>query len=421
MEIPDYVRNNYGIDLTGDDVRVLRDKLCRLDNPACDLQGTREALRTFGPMAVSVCDDGSLNAIINRNEQLEARYRRLVSVPLVRGRPGGATLPSHLQCLGWLTPYAQERVCRNYNKGGELAHSTYSYLIFRDGNKLPFGQPMKCPCSLLLPCRHMAFAAEYHGQPPLPLVESGRRLLPLNGVQPSASGAINRVSVQAAPKGKSSKLSVARKISSDICEAIVRLGSSDFGACCLSLRTFADQVCAGHVPSCVLSTEGVTRVFRAEMRNAASTSLAPSGDGISSLAVEAPVRCDGQPSTSNTIICRRAQKSLLPFYEDKMAGLDESFDLQDDNYYLQCIKLRDHKVRTAEKYGTVAPHHKEPMVSHIDADVCNLFDGACEGSKIDLVQCDHCHVWPHCRRIGSLLDRPTFFCPMCARHNRILE
>ncbi|GAA54869.1 hypothetical protein CLF_105896 [Clonorchis sinensis] len=61
MEIRDYVRKNHGIELTGDDVRVLRDKLPRLDGPVCDLLGIRAALRTFGPMAVSVCDDRSLN------------------------------------------------------------------------------------------------------------------------------------------------------------------------------------------------------------------------------------------------------------------------------------------------------------------------------------------------------------------------
>ncbi|GAA48905.1 hypothetical protein CLF_102195, partial [Clonorchis sinensis] len=63
MEICDYVRKNYGIELTGDDVRILRDKLRPLDHPVCDLQGIRDALHPLGPMAVSVCDYGSLKVL----------------------------------------------------------------------------------------------------------------------------------------------------------------------------------------------------------------------------------------------------------------------------------------------------------------------------------------------------------------------
>ncbi|KER19004.1 LOW QUALITY PROTEIN: hypothetical protein T265_15705 [Opisthorchis viverrini] len=88
-----------------------------------------------------------VQAIINRNEQIEAKYRRLVSIPLVRGQPEGATVPSHLECLDRLTPYAQNRVRRNHSKTVELAESTPSYLLFRDGNNLHLGEPMKCSCS----------------------------------------------------------------------------------------------------------------------------------------------------------------------------------------------------------------------------------------------------------------------------------
>ncbi|GAA47491.1 hypothetical protein CLF_100428 [Clonorchis sinensis] len=42
------------------------------------------------------------------------------------------------ECLGRLTPYAQERVSRNHKKSVELAHSTHSYLVFRDGNQGKF-------------------------------------------------------------------------------------------------------------------------------------------------------------------------------------------------------------------------------------------------------------------------------------------
>ncbi|GAA57738.1 hypothetical protein CLF_113140 [Clonorchis sinensis] len=312
-----------------------------------------------------------VQAIINRNQPLEAKCRRLVSFPLMRGQPEGATVTSHLGCLGRLTPCARERVSRNHKKSVELVHNTQSYLVFRDSNQVQLGEPMKCSCSFtsswLLSCRHMACAAEYHGQSLISLVESCKWFLPLNDIQPSATVAENSVSVPAAPKGKSSKVSVARNISSDICEAMV-LGSSDFDAFCRFLRTFADWVCAGHVPICV--SEGVTGTSRVELLKVASKRLAASGEGVPLLALKAPVMCNDQPSTSNASTHRRARKSPLPFYEEKVTGLDETFYLQDDDYHLQCIKIRDHKVRTAAKYNTAAMHRKrQPLVSHADADV----------------------------------------------------
>ncbi|KER22136.1 hypothetical protein T265_09704 [Opisthorchis viverrini] len=48
-----------------------------------------------------------------------------------------------------------------------------------------------------LPCRRMAFAAEYHGQSLVPLVESSACSLPPNDIQPSATAAENNASVQA--------------------------------------------------------------------------------------------------------------------------------------------------------------------------------------------------------------------------------
>ncbi|KAG5442189.1 hypothetical protein CSKR_113193 [Clonorchis sinensis] len=78
------------------------------------------------------------------------------------------------------------------------------------------------------------------------------------------------------------------------------------------------------------------------MLTAAFRALAASGDGISSVALETPVRCSHQPITSNTITRRRVRKSPLPFYE---AGLADKFAFQDDNYCAQCIKLPGHKVQ----------------------------------------------------------------------------
>ncbi|KAG5453306.1 hypothetical protein CSKR_104418 [Clonorchis sinensis] len=328
--------------------------------------------------------------IINRNEQLEGKYRSLVSVPIVPRRPEDATLPSHLECLGRLTPYARRRSYRNNRESLELAHNTQAFLFFRDSSQLQFSVSMTFWCSFtsscLLPCHHMAFAAEFHGQSLVPLAECSRWLFPLNDIQPAAE---NSESIQAVPKGKSSKLSVARNISSDVCEAIVRLNLSDFDACCRCLQTFADQVCADCVPSCVLFAEGVTGASRVEMLAAASTSLAATGDGISSPTVEVPVSFKDQPSTSTATTRRCIQKSLFPFYEDKMAGLDETFDLQ-------CIKVLDHRVRNAAKHSIVAMYRTtEPMATHRDAAgrvVCTSSESACERCMIDWVQCDHCHL-----------------------------
>ncbi|GAA56426.1 hypothetical protein CLF_110855 [Clonorchis sinensis] len=49
-----------------------------------------------------------------------------------------------VECLGRLTPYAQERVSRNHKKSVELAHSTHSYLVFRDGNQKLSVVTLKC-------------------------------------------------------------------------------------------------------------------------------------------------------------------------------------------------------------------------------------------------------------------------------------
>ncbi|GAA32174.2 aldehyde dehydrogenase (NAD+), partial [Clonorchis sinensis] len=73
------VRKNYGIDLTGDDVRVLRDKLRRLDYPVCDLQDIRDALRPFGSMAVSAIVEDIDKAVAAAKKAFEfgSEWRRM--------------------------------------------------------------------------------------------------------------------------------------------------------------------------------------------------------------------------------------------------------------------------------------------------------------------------------------------------------
>ena len=75
-----YVRDNFGIEFTRDDLRLMRSRLRAHDHPACDLQAIRELLRPFGPLALSVCEDNSLNVLSFTSDRLIEMNARFCEV-----------------------------------------------------------------------------------------------------------------------------------------------------------------------------------------------------------------------------------------------------------------------------------------------------------------------------------------------------
>ena len=100
-----------------------------------------------------------------------------------------------------------------------------------------------------------------------------------------------------------------------------------------------------------------------------------------------------------------------------MEGLDETYDLQDDNYYLKQVKLRDMKIRTAAKFSTRALHGEKRCIQlRIDSEACAVCSGSeppGEAAVVDWVQCDHFHAWLHWACIGYAQHQKTLICPMC--------
>jgi hypothetical protein len=96
-----------------------------------------------------------------------------------------------------------------------------------------------------------------------------------------------------------------------------------------------------------------------------------------------------------------------------MHGLDETFKLADDDYYLQQVKVRNFKTRTSVKYKNRVFKNKDKTGDKNVCGICKQRYPAQSTSTVDWIGCDNCGQWFHYICCGYTSGQGDFFCIQC--------
>ncbi|GAA49778.1 polyprotein [Clonorchis sinensis] len=301
-------------DLTGDEMRVLRDKLCHLDNPVQELQGIRETLCPFIPMALSVYSDGSLDVLLLTSVRRRGLFASVVVTDCndVRRSVFYAFIRNDYQeCCD----IAVEDFVRRMSPV-DIVRTVVVGLLSLMKRLIRINNLFAC-------YKRMVHSREVNEFESIHAKHARNHDVTLGNETTNGIESANMYSKRKLTKSSHLLTCVQAKVNgNELAEAkyrrlvsvkLVRRRLEDL------LTRLAQVVCQAYV----LSSEDVTGAFRAEMLPAASISLVTSGDGISPLVVEACVRMgpewntDTGPSSTS-----EAKLELLIIKCNRVLGAD---------------------------------------------------------------------------------------------------
>jgi hypothetical protein len=201
---------------------------------------------------------------------------------------------------------------------------------------------------------------------------------------------------------KGNKLSQARTATADLLEALLSLGSDEFQKQLKVVRQLTDTI---------------TKFGSAEVSNKQACTRTASNHILPTVRRNRPSGETGNgPDVANNIPSTSSRrKSPIMVSSDPMQGLDQTFLMQDESYYLQQVKVRNFRVRTLRKnrnrsfMGNGKRHWDQNSCA-----VCMQQEPADSSAEvIDWVSCDGCKAWFHNVCCNYACGSTSFLCPLC--------
>ena len=282
------------------------------------------------------------------------------------------------------------------------------------------------------------------------------------------AAAVNPLSVDSVLQSKGNKLSTARNVLADLAGAMVSLGSDEFAKNCAFAKEWTrvlnrdGRASPSLGPRSVGGSEGLDKENVPPVLSPLSNRQPPTYILPPSLVQEEPERVIAVVSDvqSSAAVGRRTaslpcglraleatrsvdldspgktpclptklvktqaagakRKASLPCSLGPMEGLDETFKMADDDYFLGQVNVRKVRIRTSAKNRNRGSCRLKSKPSSELCGVCLMqFPPVATTSTVDWVGCDFCHAWFHRICCGQTDDCGQFICLVCGRRDSI--